>query len=187
MNIFIAILGVLTYGSAVYQMFRGDYSPSLFSRAIWFLLGINSFAGVFLGGGSSASVVLALTLLLGNGAVFLASTKKGSRTFGKTEIISLVLFFVSCLIWIVFNAPIVNLAISLIAHFVGGVPTIVRTLKKPSSEKAVHWYFFFIASVLTIASSPIKTVDTILFPVYFGLFDGLIIVLVNRRLFLKKK
>jgi hypothetical protein len=118
---------------------------------------------------------------MGNGAVFLASIKKGSRTFGKTEVISLFLFMMSCIIWLLFNAPLLNLAISLVAHFVGGVPTIARTLKDPDSEKAIHWYFFFIASIFTIIASPDKTFESILFPVYFGLFDGLIILLVNRK------
>lgn len=177
----ILILGICTYASAVIQMRQGTYSPSLFSRAIWLLLGINSFAGVLFGGGSSSSKLLAGTLFFGNVVVFLASIKKGSREFGIVEIISLMLFFVSCLIWILFSEPLVNLVLSLVAHFIGGIPTIVRTIKNPASEKAVHWYFFFVASVLTVVNSPQRNIRSILFPVYFILFDGLIIYLVNRR------
>jgi len=74
---------------------------------------------------------------------------------------------------------------SLAAHFIGGVPTISRAINKPSSEQAWHWYFFFTASVLTIITSPTKTLHTILFAVYFACFDGLIIGLVNRRRLLR--
>lgn len=179
--ILVALLGITAYGSAVYQILYGKYSPSFFSRGVWLLLGINSFVGVLFGAGTKASVILAATLLVGNLGVFLASYKKGSRNFGNVEKVSLVLLIIAFLIWIFFKAPFLTLVISLIAHFIGGVPTIWRAAKKPESEQALHWYFFFTACILSIIASPDKTVYTILFPVYFALFDGVIIILINRR------
>lgn len=177
----IAILGIVTYASAVWQMVYGKYSPSFFTRGVWLFLGINSFIGVIYGGGTKASAILAGTLLLGNSAVFLVSYKKGSRDFGNVEKLSFVLLLVAILIWVFFRAPFVTLVISLIAHFIGGVPTIWRTIKKPENEQALHWYFFFTACVVSIIASPSKSVTAILFPVYFALFDGLIILLANRK------
>ena len=179
--VIIALLGITTYASAVWQMIIGQYSPSFFTRGVWLLLGINSFVGVLLGGGTKASVILAATLLVGNAAVFLVSYKKGSRDFGAVEWGSFFLLIVALLIWLVLDAPFVTLVISLVAHFLGGIPTIWRTVKKPSSEQALHWYFFFTASVLSIIASPDKSLVAILFPVYFAFFDGLIISLVNRE------
>lgn len=177
------LLGLTAYSTAVYQMLIGTYSPSFFSRGVWFLLGINSFIGVYLGGGSDASIVLAATLLLGNTAVFLASYKKGSREFGSVEKISLVLLFVATFVWLVLDAPFITLVISLMAHLIGGLPTIWRTLKNPESEQAWHWYFFFAGAILSIFASPDKTLTAILFPAYFAVFDGLIIFLANRKRF----
>jgi hypothetical protein len=162
-------------------MLCNQYSPSFFSRGVWLLLGINSFIGVLYGDGTKASVLLALTLLLGNVAVFLVSYKKGSREFGKVEKISLVLLVFALLIWIVFKAPFLTLIISLVAHFVGGIPTISRTIARPENEQAVHWYFFFVASIVSIVASQDKSITAILFPVYFAFFDGVIIVLANRK------
>lgn len=179
--ILIAVLGVLTYASAVYQMLFGKYSPSFFTRGVWLLLGINSFVGVLFGEGTNASVILATTLLIGNAAVFLVSYKKGSRGFGLVEKLSLVLLIGATLIWLVLDAPYITLIISLVAHFIGGVPTIWRTLKKPENEQALHWYFFFTASILSIVASPNKALTAILFPVYFAIFDGIIILLANRK------
>jgi hypothetical protein len=184
--ILILLLGTTAYASAVLQMQKGQYSPSFFSRGVWFLLGINSFAGVLLGEGSKASVILAGTLFAGNAAVFAASYKKGSREFGVVEKISLVLLLVSALVWAIFEAPFLGLIISLVAHFIGGIPTMWRVAKRPHSEQAYHWYFFFVASVLSIMASDNKALTAILFPVYFALFDGLIILLANRRHLLKK-
>jgi len=179
--ILILLLGIATYASAVIQMLLGQYRPSFFSRGVWFLLGINSFAGVLLGGGSTSSILLAGTLFVGNAAVFAVSYKKGSRHFGLAEKVSLFLLVISSGLWILLNAPFVSLVISLLAHFIGGIPTIWRAIKRDRNEQALHWYFFWMASVLTIISSPHKTVTAILFPVYFACFDGLIIVLANRH------
>lgn len=179
--VLVFILGISAYVSAVYQMLRGQYSPSFFSRGVWFLLGINSLAGVYLGDGSQASVILATTLFLGNTAVFITSYKKGSREFGTAERISLGLLIISGILWAVLEQPFVGLILGLVAHFVGGVPTIWRTVKRPESEQAYHWYFFFLASVLSVIASQDKHITVILFPVYFIFFEGLILVLVNRR------
>jgi len=182
--ILILLLGIATYVSAVWQMLRGEYSPSFFSRGVWFLLGINSFAGVLLGDGSKSSVILAATLFVGNAAVFAISYWKGSRDFGFAEKISLILLIMSTVMWLALDAPFIGLIMSLVAHFIGGIPTIWRTIKRPQTEQAYHWYFFFTASVISIIASPEKTITTILFPVYFTFFEGLIILLVNRKRFI---
>ncbi len=178
---FVFILGITAYISAVWQMLAGQYKPSFFSRGVWFLLGINSFAGVFLGDGSTASILLAATLLIGNTAVFAVSYSKGSRIFGAAEKISLGLLVASGLAWAILDEPFLGLIISLVAHFIGGIPTIWRTIKKETSERAYHWYFFFVASVLSVIISPDRSLTAILFPLYFALFDGLIIVLSHRH------
>jgi hypothetical protein len=181
----ILLLGITAYASAVYQMLKNEYTPSFFSRGVWFLLGINSFAGVLLGEGSDASIILAGTLFAGNTAVFIASYWKGSREFGTAEKISLMLLIISGMLWAVLNAPYIGLIVSLVAHFVGGIPTIWRVIKRPETEQAYHWYFFFVASIISIFASEQKALHIILFPVYFALFDGLIILLTNRKRFLQ--
>lgn len=183
--ILILFLGIATYTSAVWQMLNGQYTPSFFSRGVWFLLGINSFAGVLLGGGSKGSVILAATLLIGNSIVFAVSYKKGSRDFHFVEKISLVLLVLSGITWAILQAPFLGLIISLIAHFIGGIPTIWRVAKRPQSEQAYHWYFFSTASLLTLIASDKSSFKAVLFPVYFLCFDGLIILLANRKRIIK--
>lgn len=180
-NIVVLALGLIAYATAVMQMLQGVYRPSFFSREVWFLLGVISFAGVFFGEGSSASVTLAAALLIGNAAVFAVSWKKGSREFGLVEKISLLLLVMAVIAWATFNSPYLALVISLIAHFIGGIPTIWRVYKQPESEQAYHWYFFFVGCIISIVASDDKALTAILFPVYFAAFDGLIIALANRR------
>jgi hypothetical protein len=162
-------------------MLLNQYAPSFFSRGVWFLLSINSFAGVALSGGSQATKLLAEASFVGTGVVFAVSYKKGSRQFHVAEKISLAMLVVSGALWIGLDAPFFNLILGLVAHFIGGIPTVWRVIRRPHSEQALHWYFFFPASVLSVIASQPKTLHTILFPAYYVFYEGLIIFLANRR------
>ncbi len=49
------------------------------------------------------------------------------------------------------------------------------------SRGAWHWYIYLTATIVTIIASPQKTVQALLFPLYFLFFESLMIGLVNRR------
>lgn len=184
--VIIGLLGIATYGSAVYQMLKEHYQPSFFSRGVWFLLGINTFAGVLMSNGSSSAKLLAGILFVGNLAVFITSYFKGSRDFGKVEKASLGLLVVSTIVIFGYDAPYSGLLVALFAHFIGGIPTLWRIIKDPHSEQAYHWYFFFTACIVTILSSGFNDVKAITMPLYFAAFDILIISLVNRKHFVTR-
>ena len=178
--ILITILGIGSYFIGVRDMLRNKYSPSTFSRVIWVLLAINSFAGVFLSNGTKSSILLAGILLLGNIAICAVSFWKGNRKMGKLEYFSLGLLLISGLIWIFFSVPLVNLFISLFAHFIGGLPTYKKVWINPKSESVGFWSLFFFASLLSVFASDITSISSIVFPIYFTLFDGSMFVLALR-------
>ena len=177
----ILLLGTASYAVGVRQMLQGKYAPSVFSRVVWLLLAVNSFAGVVLSKGSKASILLAGILLVGNAAVCLTSFWKGTRSFGKLEWICIVLLVISGAVWLLFHAPLVNLGISLFAHLIGATPTYKRVWREPSSESTAFWSLFFAASVLSILASKGHSLSSVVFPIYFTLFDGSMFTLSMRR------
>lgn len=170
--VMIILFGTASYVVGVRQMLLGKYRPSVFSRVIWLLLAINSFAGVVLSHSSRASIVLASILLLGNGAICLTSFWKGSHEFGKLEIMCLILLAISVVIWLSVDAPLVNLAISLLAHFIGAAPTYRKVWRDPSSESTPFWALFFVASLSSVLASDLRDPVAIILPIYFAFFDG---------------
>lgn len=172
----IIIFGTASYIVGVWQMIKNKYSPSTFSRVVWVLLSINSFAGVVLSNGTKSSIILGIIFLLGNIAICLASFWKGTREIGGLELFCLFLLFISGLIWVFFEAPLLNLGLSLFAHFVGGIPTYKKVWLNPKSESVGFWSLFFIASLLSIfvsvVDSNMTSLSAILFPIYFTIFDG---------------
>lgn len=177
----ILLFGTGSYVVGVSQILQGKYKPSLFSRVVWLLLAANGFAGVVIGDGSKASVVLAAIFLIGNALVCLASVFKGTREFGRIEYICTALLVLSGMVWIFFDAPLVNLSVTLIAHFIGGVPTLKRVWVEPSSESTGFWSLFFFASLLSVFASPFTSVSAIIFPLYFVVWDGALTFLSLRK------
>jgi hypothetical protein len=179
--ILIAILGLSSYFIGVQQMIKNRYSPSTFSRVIWVLLSINSFAGVILSNGSKSSIFLGGIILLGSIAIAVTSFWKGTNTIGKLEYFCLAMLLLSGVIWILFNAPLLNLAISLFAHFIGGLPTYKKVLLNPKSESTSFWLLFFLASLLSIFAASIVSLRDIILPIYFTIFDGSMFILTLRK------
>lgn len=177
----ITILGLSSYVVGVWQMLKNKYSPSTFSRVIWVLLSINSFAGVILSNGSKSSILLSSIFLLGNIAICVTSFWKGTKVIGKLEYFCLVLLLISGVIWIFFSAPLLNLMISLLAHFIGGMPTYKKVWLDPKSESVGFWSLFFFASLLSIFTTDGTSLKTIIFPIYFTIFDGSMFLLALRK------
>lgn len=177
----IILFGGASYVLGIIQMFKGKYSPSTFTRVIWVFLAVNSFAGLVLTTSSKSALALGIVFLLGNIAMCIASFWKGVRTMGKLEYFCILLLIISAIIWLLFDAPLVNLIISLFAHFVGGLPTYKKVLKNPKSESFGFWSLFFIASLLSVFTTNLNSVSGILFPLYFVIFDGTMMLLTLRK------
>lgn len=177
---------ILLFGSASYivgikKMFEGKYLPSVFSRAVWLMLSAISFAGVVSSGSTKSSILLAGVFLAGNAAICLASFWRGTKELGMMELICFFILMLSGIVWFVFDSPLISLAVSLLAHFVGGVPTYKKVWNKPQTESAGFWSLFFVASVLSIVASWGQPLSLLIFPIYFAVFDGAMTILALRR------
>ena len=177
---------VLAFATASYAVGARDmlvrgYRPNVFSRVVWLLLAVISTAGVVASGSGSGAVVLAVVFLAGNAVICLLSVWKGTRGIGRLEYMCLGILVLSGLVWLVFDAPVLSLVISLLAHLVGGAPTYRRAWARPGSESAGFWSLFFVASVFSLLATLGEPAQSLVFPLYFVLFDGGMTALALRR------
>ena len=177
---------VLVFGSASYAVGARDilvrgYAPSVFSRVVWLLLAGISTAGVVASGSGSGAVLLAGVFLVGNAVICLLSIWKGTRGIGPLEYVCLGILALSGLVWLVFDAPVLSLVISLLAHLVGGAPTYRRAWQRPGSESAGFWSLFLVASAFSLLATLGEPARALVFPLYFVLFDGGMTLLALRR------
>ncbi len=152
-------------------MLRGTFLPSIYSRGIWLLLAVNSFASVWMTS-QGGTLVLASVFLIGNTGMFLVSLRHGNREFGRMESFCSIVLIVCGITWLVSDVPLLTLCASLFAHFIGGVPTLGKAWRYPTSESFGFWSLFFIASLLSVMADWHLAWSALLFSMYYTCFDG---------------
>jgi hypothetical protein len=125
--------------------------------------------------------VFACVLVVGCLAMFAVSIKKGIWQFGWLEVFCVVLLLISGVVWVLYSAPLVNLAISLTAHFAGALPTYKKVWLNPSSESTAFWLLFSISSIFAAAANGPIALTAILLPLYYVFFEFGMFLLTLRK------
>lgn len=180
-TVLIIFFASLAYVFGVYSMFKKEYKPSIYSRLVWFLIGVNSFFGVLALKNSAQTIILAIIATLGMLIMFLGALRFSVKTFGKTELICTILLLISVVLWITVNNPIISLILGLVAHFIGGIPSLKQVIKDPHSEFIPFWLSFGVASLLVFIQADKSSINLYLYPLYFMAFDILMSGLAARK------
>lgn len=186
-NWLITLFASASYIVGVSAVRKGDYKPSIYSRLIWTLLAINGMAGVIALHNSTGVITLAVVQFLGSLAMFVASWRHSVRVFGQLEWVCTFLLVTSLVVWLLFRSPIINVMISIIAHFIGGVPTFAKVWKKPHSENFYFWILFALASILAFITADKTTFRGFVYTLYFLVFDSTLSILSARQFFIRKR
>lgn len=180
-TLFIIVLAGASYVIGVRSIFRGEYKPSIYSRTLWALISLNSFAGVVGLHASAGILALAGTQFCGSIAMFIGALKYSNREFGTLEKVSTGILALSLIVWLVTELPLLNVFIGLIAHFIGAAPTFRSAWKDPKSENLLFWLLFALASLLSFLMADRSDFRDYSYAVYFLLFDGALTLIVARR------
>ncbi len=121
----------------------------------------------------SMHAVLALSVMqtLGTLIILIGALRFSILKFGLVELIASTLLIVSLGVWIIGDYPAINVAISLIAHFIGGIPTIHTVYKRPHTESVMFWGYFAIASLIALIFASKSSFKNYMFPLYFLLYN----------------
>lgn len=181
MQLLIIIFICLSYFMGIKAILQNKYRPSLYSRIIWFLLAINSFAAVILLKSTHSVILLAGLTLLGTLIILLLSFRKSIKMFGSVEIISTILLIICLTLWIVAKLPFLNLSIGLLIAYIGGLPTLKQVINDPNSEDLFFWLFFSLASLITLISADKLEISDYLYPLCLAIFNSCMTILCLRR------
>jgi hypothetical protein len=180
--IVMGLFGFLAYGFGMYRIIRRRYQPNTFSRLVWVGIALNSFLAVLMGGGSSGSHALAGIILLGSLVMAIGSLWCGYRHFGIAEKTSLANLVVAVIIWIITQNPLLSLVMSLAAHFIGGIPTIVRIMRRPRSEPVMFWFLFLISALPALFIDGGTSWREMIVPLYFSFYNAGVVALIMIQL-----
>jgi hypothetical protein len=177
----IASFSLASFYFGITSLLNGRYKPKVFSRLIWFFITINTFVGVVrLNSYLGIELLAGMQMIIGL-AILLGSLKYSVWEFRRTELFSSLLLTASLLIWLFFDIPFLNIIISLVAHLIGGIPTIARVWNHPTSEYTAFWTYFGIGSLISVAFAPHDDIKSLVYPLYFAIFNGAVVILSLRK------
>ena len=141
-------IAFLAYVIYIVSILRGKSKPN---RATWWIW---AFMGVVLvlsyqASGAENTIWVPFVEFLGPLIIAILSIKYGEGGINnKTDIICLVGSFVSIILWIIFNNPVIALVTSLAVDSFAIIPTIKKSYLRPEGEDFWAWFGTGIADSL---------------------------------------
>jgi hypothetical protein len=187
-NIYLLISSLFALFSpivAIYFIFRGQYKPHKMTRLIFFILGSIVFASLFFNG-DRQGIYLALFQWLSAIIIFVLSFKYGLGGKSKLDFAVLFLAVVAILTWQITHNSIIALYLSILADFIGLVPTLVKIYKQPDTETPIFYLSDCLSGLFSCLAIASLEPALISFPFYIFFMNLFCFVLLtfNRR-FLK--
>jgi hypothetical protein len=164
----------------VHSMLTGETQPHRTTRFVLLVITILATASLW-GERGSAAFWLALISAVQCALTFVIGFRKGVGGWAPLDIACLVIAMIGVVVWRLNSQAVVVLMASIIADFVGCVPTIVKAYRLPKSE---DWRFYMIdmvASVCSLLAVSAHTLLALAFPVYMILINGGVAVLALRK------
>jgi hypothetical protein len=133
---------------------RNSAEPVQPNRASWFVwtvIDIAMFASL-LAAKSYSAVPMFAAFTVGSTLVFILSIKYGVGGFARLDLSCVAVALAGIVFWMISGDPAVSVAANLLAASAGTLPTLVKMVKKPSSEEPYTWFIFAIGGALNCAA-----------------------------------
>lgn len=128
---------------------RGKTQPHLYTWLIWTVTQAIAAGGVYVGNGGWT----ALGMILGActiGCVACLSFVYGTRNIHIIDTILLAGAATALCIWLFLENPLLAVLTATLIDFFGYIPTLRKTWQEPESETMSMWFFYVIATILSM-------------------------------------
>ncbi|MDD5252150.1 MAG: hypothetical protein PHT12_06000 [Patescibacteria group bacterium] len=138
--------------------------------------------GGMLASGAYNGQIIAATLAAW--AVFALSIRLGKPGWSKTDRFCLALAVLGIILWLVFRNPVFGIVASLVADFLGAIPTAISAWHDPTRENKLAWAIFWLGGLSATLAVPQWTLAHAAQPLVFFAEENLIlgIILFRSRL-----
>ncbi len=171
------ILALGAYPIYIHGIFRGSVRPN---RATWWILALAStiLAASYFAEGARNTMWVALAYVLGNLAIAILSVKYGDGEWSALDKLCLFAALASAALWVVLDEPFIALMVNIGIDFIGIVPTIYKSYRKPHTESRPAWSIDVVAGVLALLAIETPTFSIIIYPAYLTLVNSIIAALI---------
>ena len=180
----LASIAMTIFGYSFYfkDIFAGKTKPHAFSWLVWATLTSIAFFGQLSAGAGPGAWVTATTAAI-SFIIFWLSLTRGEKDITKSDKIFLGASFFAIIPWLLTKYPLISIILVTVIDFLGFLPTIRKSIKKPYEETLIHYVFAGLKFLLAIIALDNYTLVTWLYPASLVLANWLFIVLlvVQRR------
>ena len=179
-GIMAGVIALAAFPVYIHDVVRGKTRPN---RATWLILTLSGFilAASYYASGARDTLWISLAYPLGFLAIAILSFKYGEKKWYRFDTVCLVLAVASAALWWFLQTPLVTLFINVGIDFLGILPTIYKTYRKPSTESRSAWILDVIASVFALLAVAQWTFSIAFYPVYLLITNCIIVILILRK------
>ena len=174
---------VVGYAYYFRDIFSNKTKPHAYSWLVWASLTAIAFAGQMSDNAGPGAWVTGLTALI-SFAILGIALRKGEKHITTSDKLSLAVAALALLLWPLMNSPVLSIIIITLVDFLGFLPTIRKSYKKPYEETLIHYILAGLKFVLAILALENYTVVTWLYPaslVAANLFFTIMLLVQRKR------
>jgi|SRR3989344_1728524 len=180
--IFGVLAGSISFFAYLYyyiSICNGSTKPN---RATWWILFlIGSLIAVsYYKGGARDTIWFALSYVIGPLIAALLSLKYGEGKWSRVDKICLTGAIVSIPFWFI-APPLTVLIINISVDFLGMIPTVWKSYRRPESENRWSWALTLLSSMLNIMAIEAWEFEISIYPVYMLGINGLVTTLLFKK------
>ena len=177
--------GVLEFATCaiyVWSILKGETKPD---RVTWWILALVSgmITVSYYASGARETIWLPLAYAISFLIISILSLKygEGPASLHTLDRVSLIGTVASAGVWWVVRSPVPALFMNICTEFIGLVPTINKSYRRPWTESRASWVMATIASLLNVFAIGEWTVIIATYPVYVFVTNALIALFILRK------
>lgn len=176
------MLRLISGGGYLWGVLRGKVTPNPLT---WFFWGLTPMIAFVAQLQESVGIQAWMTFALGVGplVIFVASVIKNPAAvrLDRGNVVCGVLAIAGIVLWRCTANPLLAIAFSILADIFGGLPTVLKSYRQPSSEYALPYLLSMVSMVMTVMTLQTWTFASYAFPVYIFMINLVIFTLVQSR------
>jgi hypothetical protein len=177
LSILLPLLSPIPY---ILSILRGEAKPHRTTRLVILATTVLTTLSLIIQHDNTA-IWLSLVSTIQAIIIFTLSIKYGMGGWSRRDITCLAIAGIGILAWQTTHNPAMAVYFSVLADFIGMLPTIIKTYHYPHTEL---WYFFAIdtlAGICNLLAMKQYTIQAVIFPLYIVCINGAIAILALRN------
>jgi hypothetical protein len=170
------------------DIFAGKTKPHAFTWLVWASLTAIGFAGQISDDGGAGAYITAVTAAM-SFVIFFLALFRGEKEITRSDWLSLAGAAAALLIWFLTDNPLLAIILITLVDFLGFVPTIRKSIRKPHEETLISYVLAGLKFILAIIALDNYSIVTVLYPaslVFANLLFVLLLISKRRKILVRE-